>query len=115
METLIRNSEHIKWKKIKLWSRDRTVSMLLEPCVPYQSGSILLKQLMGMPSSGKTPIPFDTANQVFLEYYHEACLQPGSTKESCQKLFNDMVGWLSRQGYFVTLTGEEYELTGLPQ
>lgn len=98
----------ILWRKFKALSADKTFMALCHPYLPHKSGAEFLRQILTMPKEGKTPLTYDEANERFALAYHEFCLKAGVSFEDAQAMSNNLVAWVSSQGYYIDLDHTEY-------
>lgn len=101
-------AQAIFWRRFRMYSRDRTFSDWCEPSMPDAGGEVYLRQILGMPRRGKKPIDYDMANLMFAEHYIETVMTPGWTREKSAVLANQMVRWISEQGFYIELNHTEY-------
>lgn len=101
-------NKRIVWRKVRIWSVDRRMSVMRPPIISRGSGEDLLKEIRAMPSEGKRPLSFQEAYQIFTEAFHRHLRSPDSTLESSSLFHDNMIPWLTEQGYFIQLTGDEY-------
>jgi hypothetical protein len=83
-----------------------------EPHLPQNSGELLLKQIVEMPKSGRA-ISYDEACNLFMHHVLDYLDSPGANREECGRLVNTFVEWVSAQGYWIELRGDEYRASNV--
>lgn len=95
------------------------------PCpafVPHGDGELFLRQILAMPRDGKTPINYDEANLIFGRAYRKWSeanthdldtwiANPRLKQQEIQaskNFLNQMIAWLTVNGYWLQLDGTEY-------
>jgi hypothetical protein len=106
---------------VVIWKRVRHFAASGDPadCPPFQpnhSGWLLLEKLRTMPKGDK-PIRYDqmvrmTRDRLFWFFNTSGADLGMPSHEWCDHGWFD---WLVRQGYYVVLTGDEYEVVALEQ
>lgn len=110
----------VVWRKFEARSRQTGLPFEAEPFVPYESGILLLKQILQMPRAERQALDYDEACQLFMQAYHqrpkpslEALGSSGvvwrKAQEDSARFRNSFVEWVSQQGYYIELTHQEYQ------
>jgi hypothetical protein len=76
--------------------------------LPNRSGELLLQQILRMPREGKSRVSFNYAMTLFTHAMFDHMEDPKGTRESFLQFKDRMVQWISDQGYWVELSGNEF-------
>lgn len=112
----------VTWRKflLKLESDPSVVAGYVEPYIPEgMTPEQFLDRVLTMPRAGKRPISYDDANNLFgtaslarmTLSYEDICRFPHLVKlaQHENKLFlGRFFEWISEQGYYIELRGDEY-------
>jgi hypothetical protein len=103
----------VTWREFMGYRRkDKSPVELITP-LPGGDGALLLEQILTMPRAGKQAIGFDDAAAMFVAHYHTYIESKESTRESVTKLGDQWVQWVTDQGYWIVLKGDEYRVIDL--
>ena len=73
----------------------------------------MLTQILKMPREQRVPISYDVACNQFMHFITEYLISPGANPEECGRLRHNPVGWISDQGYWIELIGDEYRASSV--
>lgn len=88
--------------------RSDGTAITLHTHIPHDDPNLLLRQIQSMPKEGRTAISFDEAAAAFEQAFFDFAELPESTRESVQKMSDEWIAWVSSQGYWIELKGNEY-------
>lgn len=112
------------WREFK----GKNMGNPIPPWLPHASGALLLQQVQSMPKEGKQPIRYDNAMNAFGAYclkffednHHDLDAWMADRKlmerelAESRELANTFVAWLTQQGYWLELQGDEFEIIDDP-
>ena len=101
----------IIWKKIDVvTNKGKLLRGAGTVILPFDSGDLLLRQILEMPREGKKRINITQANDIAYDYLID-CTVRHVQGVDCKTFQDRYVQWLSDQGYWVELDGSEYSFT----
>lgn len=99
----------IVWKKVEITSVDGKIE-LFDPPLWYK-GEEMLQQILSMPQT-KKEIDFTMACNLFLdEIGRRSSIYPAS---EVRNFWDNFISWISSQGCYIKLKGNEYTKTHRP-